>query len=301
MPNLVLLIACFLLGMLLRRLGRLPDATPSVLNAFIINVSLPALTLLYVHELPIDRSLAYPAAMAWVLFGLGVIFFVTLGRAAGWSRGTVGGLILVGSLANTSFLGLPMIETFYGEEHLGLGILIDQLGTYMVLSTLGILIAITYAAGAASPAAIARKILQFPPFQAVLLALALKPLEYPAGLEVVLGKLGATLAPLALVSVGYQLRLAELRGRLAALSAGLAFKLVMGPALVLGLFAGALGAGGPHIQVTIFEAAMAPQIGASIVALEHKLDPPLVTLMIGIGIPLSFLTLPLWWYVLQGV
>jgi predicted permease len=301
MPNLVLLIACFLLGMLLRRLGRLPEATPSVLNAFIINVSLPALTLLYVHELPIDRSLAYPAAMAWVLFGFGMVFFVTLGRAAGWSRGRIGGLILVGSLANTSFLGLPMIETFYGEEHLGLGILIDQLGTYMVLSTLGILIAITYAAGAASPGEIARKILRFPPFQAVLLALALKPLEYPAGLEVVLGKLGGTLAPLALVSVGYQLRLAELRGRFAALSAGLAFKLVMGPALIMALFTGALGASGQTIEVTIFEAAMAPQIGASIVALEHKLEPPLVTLMVGIGIPLSFLTLPLWWYVLQGV
>jgi predicted permease len=301
MPNLILLIACFALGVLMRRLGRFPDNASSVLNAFIINVSLPALTLLYVHELPLDRSLAYPAAMAWILFALGFVFFVALGRAAGWPRATVGGLILVGSLANTSFLGLPMIEAFYGEEHLGLGILIDQLGTYMVLSTLGIMIAVTYAAGDASPAAIAKKILRFPPFQAVLLALALKPIDYPAGAEIVLGKLGATLAPLALVSVGYTLRLAELRGRLAALSAGLAFKLVMGPTLVLALFAGALGAGGPHIQVTVFEAAMAPQIGASIVALEHKLDPPLVTLMVGIGIPLSFLTLPLWWYALQGV
>jgi predicted permease len=187
-----------------------------------------------------------------------------------------------------------------GEEHLGLGILIDQLGTYMVLSTLGILIAVTYASGDASPAAIARKIVKFPPFQAVLLALALKPLEYPDGLEIVLGKLGATLAPLALVSVGYQLRLGELRGRIAALSAGLAFKLVMGPAMIMALFTGGLGAGGSAIQVTIFEAAMAPMIGASIIALEHKLDPPLVTLMVGIGIPLSFLTLPLWWYVLQG-
>jgi len=53
--------------------------------------------------------------------------------------------------------------------------------------------------------------------------------------------------------------------------------------------------------MTIFEAAMAPMIGASIVAQEHKLDPPLITLMIRIGIPLSFLTLPLWWCLLQGV
>jgi hypothetical protein len=60
MPNLVLLIACFLLDVRMRRIERFPEATPSVLNAFIINVSLPALTLLYVHDLPIDRSLAYP-------------------------------------------------------------------------------------------------------------------------------------------------------------------------------------------------------------------------------------------------
>jgi predicted permease len=301
MPNVALLIVCFLLGIVMRRLGRFPETTPAVLNAFIINISLPALTLLYIHKLSLDRSLAYPAAMAWVMFGIAIVFVIALGRAAGWSRGTVGGLILVGGLANTSFLGLPMIESFYGEEHLGLGILIDQLGSYMVLSTVGIMIAVTYAASNASPAAIALKIAKFPPFQAVVLALALKPIAYPAGVEIVLGKLGATLAPLALVSVGHQLRLGELRGRIAALSAGLAFKLVMGPAIIMGLFAGALGAGGATIQVTIFEAAMAPMIGASIIALEHKLDPPLVTLMVGIGIPLSFLTLPLWWYVLQGV
>jgi predicted permease len=44
---------------------------------------------------------------------------------------------------------------------------------------------------------------------------------------------------------------------------------------------------------------MAPMIGAAIVATEHKLDPPLTTLMVGIGIPLSFLTVPAWWYVLE--
>ena len=37
-----------------------------------------------------------------------------------------------------------MIETFYGPEYLGLGILIDQAGSYLVLSTLGILVASIY-------------------------------------------------------------------------------------------------------------------------------------------------------------
>jgi hypothetical protein len=50
---------------------------------------------------------------------------------------------------------------------------------------------------------------------------------------------------------------------------------------------------GARALITIFEAAMAPQIGAAIVAVDHDLDPALVTLMVGTGMPLSFLTLPL--------
>ncbi len=301
MTNLVLLIACFLLGMLMRRLGRFPDNAPSVLNAFIINISLPALTLLYVHELPLDRSLAYPTAMAWILFALGAIFFVTFGRAAGWSRGTIGGLILVGGLANTSFLGLPMIETFYGEEHLGLGILIDQLGTYMVLSTLGILIAVTYAAGAASPAAIARKILRLPTLPGGAPGAGPETLRLPGGARNRARQArrdpGATRPGLGRLSAAARraARPARRALRRARIQAG------DGPGHDHGPVRRRARRGRHHIQVTIFEAAMAPMIGASIVAIEHKLDPPLVTLMVGIGIPLSFLTLPVWWYVLQGV
>ena len=97
------------------------------------------------------------------------------------------------------------------------------------------------------------------------------------------------------------MRLADLAGRIPALTLGLLFKLVFGPILITLILVKLLGVNGQLTQVTIFEAAMAPQIGAAIVAMEHKLDPPLVTLMVGIGIPLSFLTLPMWWYVLQGI
>jgi hypothetical protein len=45
------------------------------------------------------------------------------GRALRFSRATTGALMLTGDLANTSIIGLPMIETFYGPQFLGLGIL----------------------------------------------------------------------------------------------------------------------------------------------------------------------------------
>jgi predicted permease len=299
MNNYVLLGACLLLGLFLRRSGRLPDNAAASLNGFVVHISLPALTLTYVHGLKLDTSLILPALMAWVMFGVGCGFFWLAARALGFSRATTGGLMLTGGLANTSFIGLPMIDTFYGPQFLGLGILIDQLGSYFVLSTLGILVASLYSGHSMNAKTVIRKIVLFVPFQAFVLALLLMPFEYPIWFDELLKRLGATLVPIALVSVGYQLQLSHVRGKAYALTVGLVFKLAVAPALILLLFAGVLGAEGPVLSVTVFEAAMGPMIGASIVAIDHELDPPLLTLMVGVGIPLSFLTLPVWWHLLS--
>ena len=157
MENLLLLAACFAAGIVLRRSGRLPENAHASVNGFIIHVSLPALVLRHVHGLTPEFTLLYAALMPWAMFGLGVLFFHIFGRLAGLQPATVGGLTLSGSLANTSFVGIPMIEAFYGAAFVGVGVLIDQLGTYMVLSTLGILVAVVYAAGATSPGAVAEE------------------------------------------------------------------------------------------------------------------------------------------------
>lgn len=55
--------------------------------------------------------------------------------------------MLSGGLANTWFVGPPRIETFYGPSFLGIGTLVDQLGTYKVLSTVGVVVAATFSSG----------------------------------------------------------------------------------------------------------------------------------------------------------
>jgi predicted permease len=296
--NFALLLLCFALGLVLRRTQRLPEATPAALNGFIVHVSLPALTLHHLRHLSFDASVAAPLAMAWLLFAVGVAFFFAAQRLFRWPAATTGALILTGALGNTSFVGLPMIESFFGREHVGLGILIDQLGTYVVLSTVGLLIAATLSSGELTARAVAQRMLTFPPFLAVLLALASAPLPLPGWSDALFLRLGDTLAPLALFSVGFQLRLGAVRSRWRPLAAGLGYKLVAGPLAVLAVFATLCDLDNPAMQVAVFEAAMAPMIGGAIVAAQHKLDPELGTLMLGIGIPLSFLTLPIWWYAL---
>ena len=131
-------------GILLRRSKRLPENAHAALNGFVIHVSLPALTLVYVHDLKPSAELVFPASMPWLLFALGCAFFSSVGKLLRLPARTIGALTLVGGLGNTSFVGLPMIETYYGARGLGVGILVDQAGTYLVLSTLGILVATWY-------------------------------------------------------------------------------------------------------------------------------------------------------------
>ena len=78
--------------------------------------------------------------------------------------------------------------------------------------------------------AAARKLAGFAPSVALVVAFALRPFELPAGLLAILGRLADTLVPLALVSVGFQLRLSQIRGRIPVLTLGLGFKLELGPA-----------------------------------------------------------------------
>jgi hypothetical protein len=294
MANIILLAICLLAGIGLRRTGRFPAATPAALNGFIIHISLPALTVLHIHSLTLDSSLLLTAGMAWLLFGCSWLLFGSAGKLFKLDRETTGALILVAGLGNTSFVGLPMIEAYFGKEFLGIGIIADQLGSFMVLSTLGILAATLYSSGDVTPRQMARKILLFPPFQALILALLLRPVEFPEWSIQILQKLGSTLTPLALVSVGFQLQFGGLRQVLKPLASGLVFKLLLGPALIFLLYSSVIGATGTVVQVTIFEAAMAPMITAGIIAIDHDLRPQLVGMLVGIGIPLSFITLHLW-------
>ena len=77
---------------------------------------------------------------------------------------------------------------------------------------------------------------------------------------------------------------------------GLGYKLLVCPALVVALM-WLLGANaGMENRVSVIEAAMPPMIGAAIVASQAKLAPQLVSMMVGLGIPLGLLTAPAWFW-----
>lgn len=303
MAHLILLAVCLLAGIVLRASGKVDVEGSKPLNQAVLYVALPALILEHIHGLEFDRSLLIPALMPWLVFAAGAGLFLLLRRLGVLGREATGALCLTAALGNTSFVGLPMIEAYYGKGLLGVGVMADQLGTFLCLNIPGLLLAMNLASRkgeSASAAAVGRKALLFPQLLTLLIAVALRPFEYPDWAHTVLTRLGDTLTPLALLSVGIQLRFGGLKGRGKELALGLGYKLLLAPLLALAVFGLLLGARGPVFQVTVFEAAMAPMITGSIVAQEYGLDGELAALLVGVGIPLSILTLWGWFWVLAG-
>jgi malate permease and related proteins len=108
-----------------------------------------------------------------------------------------------------------------------------------------------------------------------------------------LQRIGATLVPLALFSVGLRFRLQLGDGQALPLALGLGWKLALAPLCVLALGWSA-GVGGPALSISVLQAGMAPMISAAMLADQHQLDPPLANSVLGAGILLSLLTVPIW-------
>jgi hypothetical protein len=295
MSNVIgLLGACLVLGALARRSGRFPEAAPVALNAFVLNVALPALVLRAVHGLAFAPGLLLAAATPWLVFLMAFGLFRGLGGRLGLSRDTAACLVLTGGLSNTAFVGLPMAEALLGHAALGVAVVVDQLGSFMVLGTLATLFAARASAEVElDTGALLKRFLVFPPFLALVLGLVLRPFAYPGWVEALLERLGDMLTPLALFSVGFQLRLGRVHHHVRPLVLGLGYKLVLAPAVIALLVLGIPGMPSLTRQTIVLQAAMAPMVSGAILAAEHDLDPELSALMVGIGIPLSFALAPL--------
>lgn len=301
MDSIILLFLCLITGVFLQRVKAFPANSYVALNQFVIYISLPALALFYIPNIALNSKLLYPLGIAWIGFVLSYAFFVTLSKIFGWSRKLTGCLILLGGLGNTSFVGFPVIEALYGKQGLETAIIVDQPGSFMVMATLGIIVAALYSKGKPDAKVVAQKILLFPPFIAFFIAIAMNLLHFQfiENWQSVFHKLGQTVTPIALVAVGLQLRLDKRSKHFGFLALGLFFKLMITPAFFYLLYKIILKQEGLSIDVSITEAAMAPMITASVLATNYGLKPKLSSMMIGVGIPLSFVTLGFWYWILR--
>ncbi|MBI3205306.1 MAG: AEC family transporter [Myxococcales bacterium] len=301
MTGALLVLVWLLVGVLARKSGRLPERSPVVATRIVIDLALPALTLVTLHQITLrsDRwlELAVAVGTPWVVFG---VTWLAL-AFADFPREVRACLLLTAGLANTSFVGFPLVEALWGREGLARAIWVDQ-GQFLVLSTVGVITA-SAGRGDQRPGAkeLARRLLVFPPFVAFVLALLLRPVTPPAALVVVLEKLSLLVVPLALFAVGWQLRFDPkgLADHARPLLVGLSLRLAVAPLVVYLLVQRVLGSTDLGGDVVVAEAAMAPMITGALLAMDHDLSPRLASAMVGLGVPASLVTVPLWAWLLR--
>jgi len=288
------LLAMLAAGKLASRVGLLGIRGVQTLNLLLLYVCLPASVLRNVPGMRYSVDLTWIVLLPWLLMGGNLVVVTLLGRALKLDRQVRAVLTLCVPLGNTSFLGYPLVTAFFGSSALPCAIVYDQFGTFLILSTAGVVI-LARASGEATPRAreVVLRILRFPPLIALAVALTVMPTDMPGVIDDSLRILSETLLPLAALSIGTQLDFRLPLESRPALLLGLAIKLAIMPAIAM-FFSARASLDPVQTHVVVVESAMPPMVTAAALAVSHRLAPSFAAGLVGYGTLLSLVTLPMW-------
>jgi hypothetical protein len=301
MLSLVIILVFFSLGGLVKRFIALPANLPYQLNQFVISICLPAIVLLKIPQLTIDKQWLLIIVLAWIAMFFCALCVVFMAKTYHWPKPIIGALLMTAVLGNTSYFGFPMVKLLFPDSSLAYAIVYDQIGTFLGLAIYGsIIIALFGDNEKINSGLIVKKILTFPPFIALIVSLLLPIQPLIELLSVPLTWLATLLIPLTMFIVGMQFSLKLQPDYQLPLLIGLTIKMIITPAILyLLLQHDWVPINQYAADVTIFEAAMPPMVTAGVMAMNANLAPKLAAAMIGFGLLLASVTVPFWWVVLR--
>jgi len=296
----ILIFICIAAGVILSRLRLLPTDAHKGVNAWVLNIALPALSLRFVPDIKWNSQVLLPMIGPLVVWAGAWLFVQIYGGKKRLTDDSRTALRVTSGLGNTAFLGFPMIAAFYGESEIHHAVVFDQM-TFILFSTLGVIAILRTSSSTAETlnlTYILKKVLRFPPFIACMVALIFSRFVDFAPVNPLLDKLVATMSPMALFSIGLQLKFGAIKEQWKLISAGLLYKLLLAPGLVL-LLAFLLHSTGNAAKIGVFEAAMSSHITASLLVAQNDLNPRYCSLVVGTGILVGFVTATGWYFLLE--
>lgn len=287
-------------GYLCRRIGVIGLPAVSELNRFVVYLALPALLFdVMAHSTP--SELNQPGFIAAFGLACGVLFYGTVGVSLLAGRPLASASIdgLLGSYANTAYMGFPVLLMLFGNDSL-VPVTIASIITVCVLFASAIVLIEIGSHSERHPLRLAGKVVSSLARNPLLIAPTLGALYGATGLglpvaaETFLKLLGGAASPLALVVIG--LFLAEPRPvaredvRASAVLA--AVKLFVHPALTWALCI-LLAVPAPLTAMAILLAAMPTGTGPFMLAEFHKLPAVVTSAVILVSTLGALVTLPL--------
>lgn len=279
------------IGVALRVTGLMTAEDSKPLNTLLIWVALPALVFTTVQPAKVASDLVMLPVLAWAtaLVAVGVAWL--LARAFKLSGPAAGAFILVAAFGNTAYIGYPVASAMLGDPGLVRAIFYDLFGNTAAIITIGALIAGHYGEHdvAVNPL---RELVTFPPFIALVVALALRSVAVPEAVDSWLAALGKLVVPMIMVSVGLSLKPRAIREHLGKLGAIAVVKLLLMPLLVLGVSA-LLVHDAMSTRIAVMEAGVPTMMLTLVFGMKYRLDIDLIASAILVTVVGAIVTIPL--------
>ncbi len=299
LENLFSVVLFFSLGYIFRKIKIFTELSSKTFIDFIIYVAFPALVIYNVQQLEFKSSYILILFFGWVAVIFSIVFSFFIGKLLKLNRITLSSFVMMASFGNTSFLGIPFNMALFGEESVKYVIIFDQFASFLPVVLLSPFI-LAYGRGTDKIKIDWKKIITFPPFITLIVSFAVKPfITIP---EFILGSLhllGLTVVPLALFSVGLNLRFSNLKERIRDVSFVLFIKMLFVPSLFLIFFLFIGIDAGLFTKVAVIEIAMPPMVLASILVIGADLDKDLAASSVASGIIFSFASVPFFYILIN--
>ncbi len=289
-----LTIGIFLLigvGVISRRLGLLRFEDRVALNNIIIFICLPALIFSAAREAPLEPSLLLISAVSLAIGLVTLLIGYSLARLAGLQGPLLGAFLLASGVGNTGYLGYPLTQALFGQEHLVKAVFFDIFGTVVLLFTAGIYFANKY--GRSSDNAPRQAALYAAPNLAgLILGFVVTDMQLPGSLQLAIDSLAEATTAVIMLSIGISLS-ARFGRRLGSVTLLTVLKLAVMPLVALAML---LALDLPSVVggVVLLQSSMPVALMTFVIGDKYELDRDFLSGAILVSTVLSMLTIPGW-------
>jgi malate permease and related proteins len=297
------LFAVVVIGVLFKALGILPAEIAPLLSRLVMTLTLPALVFSSIHRagmahIPFSLEYLKVPLVAYVVMAACGLLAWQAGKRLALARAQRGALILAAMLGSTAFLGYPIIITLTDAHQLPgnaplVHALYSEIGTLVVLVTIGLMIASVFGEGAAFTW---RNLLAVPraaPFIALILALLFYDDPLPDALTKTVDFIGQTSSFLMMLYLGISIVGTGVLAYWRPILASQGLKLIFAPLLAFGL-GFLLQMSADLREVSVIDSATPSILLCLAYAAQYKLDLHLATALVFSSFVFSVLTLAVW-------
>ena len=286
------------IGTLLRTLGVLKREHGPILVQVTLYVLLPALVLDIMVGAKLDWGLILVPFVAFAVTAVMAPVAVAFARAMRLGRGATGAVILMISVANTGFFGLPLIAASGGEFSLTVAVMYDALGTGILIWTFNPIIAAWFGRGEVEDAMTLRQSLRgllLPPMWALIIGITLNLSgvhSFPDWIQTPIGYLAGALLTVVMLYAGLMLEWSGVAQNWRTIAGVSVLKLALMPVVGFAI-AYAFGFRGNDLQTLIVLGAMPSGMMALVMGAHYRLPVNLLAACVAVTTVLSLVTIPI--------